>query len=207
MTQDYNAEPRRRQCLESVLGQTRTDIEVIVVDGGSADSTLAIAQGFAEKDPRFKAVSQQNQFAGVARNNGFAHSTGDYVIFLDSDDFFDENMIALILQRALDAEAYVVLCRPTALDLGTGKRWLLDDVSCRPPSLAGIRRLLGSSHEGLIEQGFVLANEIARSERDVQRLKSKVELQNAKVSELNSENSRVATTRSNTPNPLRPHSG
>lgn len=84
----YNVEKYLRQNLESVAKQTLKEIEVIMVDDGSTDSSAEIAKEFAEKDSRFIYVLQENGGAGAARNNGLSRAKGKYLSFLDSDDFF-----------------------------------------------------------------------------------------------------------------------
>jgi len=99
----YNVEKYLRQCLESVANQSLREIEVICVDDGSTDSSYQIISEFAEKDSRFIAVKQENSGAGAARNNCLHRAKGKYILFLDSDDFFDKKM----LEEAYDcAEEY-----------------------------------------------------------------------------------------------------
>ena len=106
----YNVEKYLRECLDSVVNQTLRDIEIICVDDGSTDSTLQILEEYAAKDSRIKILRQQNQFAGVARNNGMKIARGKYLCFLDSDDFFDLTMFKKMVKRAEEAEADVVVC-------------------------------------------------------------------------------------------------
>ncbi|WP_030168864.1 bifunctional glycosyltransferase/CDP-glycerol:glycerophosphate glycerophosphotransferase [Spirillospora albida] len=82
----YNVEEYLADCLESVQQQTLRDIEVIMVDDGSPDGSAAIAKEFAQRDGRFRLVTQENQGLGPARNTGTRHATGRYIAFLDSDD-------------------------------------------------------------------------------------------------------------------------
>jgi CDP-glycerol glycerophosphotransferase len=82
----YNVEPYIGAALESIAGQTMSDLEVIMVDDGSADGSTAIAKSFAARDPRFHLVQQDNQGLGPARNTGTRHATGTYLAFFDSDD-------------------------------------------------------------------------------------------------------------------------
>lgn len=89
----YNAANFIRECLEGVLRQTLSDIEVICVDDGSTDASLEILREFEEKDGRVRVISQTNQYAGVARNNGLLDAKGEYIIFLDSDDLFEATML------------------------------------------------------------------------------------------------------------------
>ncbi len=87
----YNQEKYLRECLDSVVNQTLKDIEIICVNDGSTDGSLAILEEYAEKDNRIKIINQENQGAGVARNNGIDIATGEYLMFLDPDDWYDSN--------------------------------------------------------------------------------------------------------------------
>lgn len=89
----YNVEEYLRQCMDSVVNQTLKEIEIICVDDGSTDSSLDILKEYAEKDTRITIIHQQNLHAGVARNAGLAVAKGEYLSFLDSDDFFELNML------------------------------------------------------------------------------------------------------------------
>ena len=107
----YNVEKYLRQNLDSVANQTLKDIEVICVDDGSTDSSFEIVKEYAEKDPRFIAVSQENGGAGAARNNGLRRARGKYLSFLDSDDFFDERMLEEAYNKAEETKADFVVFR------------------------------------------------------------------------------------------------
>ena len=79
--------------MTSVIKQTAKDIEVIVVDDGSTDDTREIVASIAERDARVTLLTQSNQYAGVARNNGMDHATGKYLYFLDADDFIEPDTL------------------------------------------------------------------------------------------------------------------
>lgn len=80
-------------CLDTISRQTYTNIEVIcVVDGGN-DSSFEISKAYSEKDNRFKAVWQENAGSGPARNNGLAHANGKYIVFVDPDDWIQEDFV------------------------------------------------------------------------------------------------------------------
>lgn len=89
----YNVEKYLRQCLDSLLEQKVRNIEIITVDDGSTDSSLDILKEYAKKDHRLKVFTQENQYAGTARNLGLTKAAGEYVMFLDSDDFFEKEII------------------------------------------------------------------------------------------------------------------
>ena len=92
----YNVAPYLRQCMDSLVNQTYSNIEIICVDDGSTDASLGILRQHAEKDARVKILQQKNQYAGVARNNGMAAATGEYYMFLDADDFFEPELLELL---------------------------------------------------------------------------------------------------------------
>lgn len=105
----YNVEKYLRQNLESVANQTLKDIEIICVDDGSTDSSFEIVKEFAEKDSRFVPVQQANGGAGAARNNGLRRAKGKYLSFLDSDDFFEPNMLEEAYNKAEATKADFVV--------------------------------------------------------------------------------------------------
>lgn len=82
----FNVEKYVQECLESVAAQTCTDFEAIIIDDGSTDSSGRICEDFCERDRRFRFIRQENQGLGMARNTGIRHSTGQLILFLDSDD-------------------------------------------------------------------------------------------------------------------------
>lgn len=103
----YNAAEFLEECLDSVLAQTLTDIEVICVNDGSPDNSLDILREYEKKDSRVKVIDQENQGAGAARNHGMAVARGEYLSFLDSDDFFDKDMLKEAYEAAHACEADV----------------------------------------------------------------------------------------------------
>ena len=105
----YNVEQYLRQCLDSVVNQTLKDIEIICVNDSSTDNSLAILNEYAERDSRIKVITQPNGGAGAARNNGLSASTGKYLSFLDSDDFFEPDMLELAYEKAEEDKADFVV--------------------------------------------------------------------------------------------------
>ena len=83
----YNAEKYLNKTLESILKQSLKDIEVICVDDGSTDGSVEIIQSFIKKDDRVKLIRQNNQHAGSARNTGLKEAQGEYIHFMDADDY------------------------------------------------------------------------------------------------------------------------
>ena len=95
----YNVEKYLRECLDSVINQTLKDIEIICVDDGSTDNSLSILREYAQKDNRIIVVNQKNQGAAVARNSGIKIAKGEYVCFIDSDDYYPANDVLEILYK------------------------------------------------------------------------------------------------------------
>lgn len=84
----YNVEAYLRECLDSVINQTLKEIEIICVDDGSTDSSLEILKEYAKKDNRISILIQKNSGSGKSRNNGINNSKGEFIAFMDSDDFY-----------------------------------------------------------------------------------------------------------------------
>ena len=85
----YNAEKYLRECLDSVCSQTFKDLEIICVDDGSTDSTSDILKEYRKNDSRIEIITQENRGAGASRNAALRHASGEYVYFMDSDDYLD----------------------------------------------------------------------------------------------------------------------
>lgn len=106
----YNGEKYLRQCLDSICAQTYSDIEIIIVDDGSTDTTPDILKDFREKDPRIRVFSQENKYAGVARNMGMSHATGEYLLFIDADDYIEPEAIEALYKKASENAAEICVC-------------------------------------------------------------------------------------------------
>lgn len=117
----YNVEKYLEQCLRSVIKQTLTNIEIICVDDGSIDSSLKILYRMKDMDERIQIICQQNLSAGAARNQGLLAAKGEYLAFLDSDDFFEPDMLELAYNKAVETEADVVVYRSNLYDQITGE--------------------------------------------------------------------------------------
>ena len=91
----YNSDKYITKAILSILNQTFTDFEFIIIDDGSTDSTLSIVNSYAKRDKRIKIVNKNHTNAGDARNLGISIAKGDFLLFLDSDDFFDSQLLEL----------------------------------------------------------------------------------------------------------------
>lgn len=93
----YNAEKTIEKCIESVISQTYSNIEIIVIDDGSKDNTSSVVKKMAEVDNRIRLISIPNGGVSHARNMGIDNATGDYITFVDSDDTIDKNMYEILV--------------------------------------------------------------------------------------------------------------
>lgn len=112
----YNTEKYLRECMDSICAQTYENIEIICVDDGSTDSSAEIIKRYQKKDKRIRLIQQTNQYAGIARNNGFDEATGEYVIFLDSDDYFEKSLIEKMVSAIHGRKADIVICQSKGFD-------------------------------------------------------------------------------------------
>ena len=106
----YGVEKYISQCLESVINQTYNNLEIIVINDGTKDRSAEIAKEYAAKDSRIKVYDFKNGGLSVARNRGLEIATGEYISYLDSDDWLDTKMYETLLETAMKNEADMVKC-------------------------------------------------------------------------------------------------
>lgn len=106
----HNSERFLQRCMDTITSQTLINIEIICVDDGSTDNSLKILKQYAKKDNRITILHQKNLFAGIARNAGMAIARGEYLVFLDSDDWFEQEMLQTMYNGAKTHDADVVIC-------------------------------------------------------------------------------------------------
>lgn len=107
----YNVENYLRKCLNSLVNQTLKDIEIIVVNDGTTDNSQEIIDEYVKKYPK-KVVSviQENGGQGTARNTGLLHAKGEYIGYVDSDDYVEENMYEELYKKAKEEDSDIVIC-------------------------------------------------------------------------------------------------
>ena len=106
----YNVERYLPQCLDSIINQTFRDIEIICINDGSTDNSGIILEEYAQKDSRLKVLNQENQGLSVARNNGIAQATGEYISFIDSDDFIHLEFLDTLYQTLIQSNCDIAGC-------------------------------------------------------------------------------------------------
>lgn len=106
----YNVEPYLQKCLDSVIGQTYRDLEILIVDDGSTDGSGKICDEY-KKDKRVEVFHTENRGLSAARNYAVDRSHGDYIAFIDSDDWFEETALQTFLLTAQETGADIVACQ------------------------------------------------------------------------------------------------
>ena len=106
----YNVEQYIARCLDSILAQTFQDFEVIVVNDGSPDKSIDIVKSYAENDKRIKIVeNKENMGLAWTRMVGYTHAKGEYIVFVDSDDFIPETALEVLYNAITDSDADIVI--------------------------------------------------------------------------------------------------
>ena len=126
----YNVEKYLSECLDSITNQTLKNIEIICVNDGSTDSSLNILNEYASKDTRIKIINQENKGAGAARNRGMSEATGEYIYFIDSDDFVSTNFLEKMLKKITKTHSDICICKNFNWDMNTSEsKPLFNEVS------------------------------------------------------------------------------
>lgn len=107
----YNVEKYLRRCLDSIIGQTYQNLEILCIDDGSIDNSGEICEQYAARDARIKVIHQENQGLSTARNRGLDAAEGEYIAFVDSDDYILEDMYKKMLAKLLDYNVDLCVCQ------------------------------------------------------------------------------------------------
>lgn len=106
----YNTEGFLPKCLDSIVNQTYSNLQVVIIDDGSKDASLCIAQKYAKQYPYIEVYHQENQGIASTRNNLLDKAKGDYVLFVDSDDWCELDMVDFLINKAIANKADMVTC-------------------------------------------------------------------------------------------------
>lgn len=112
----YNTEQFLPVCLDSVIGQTYKNLEIIIINDGSVDNSMDICEQYALHDQRIKIISQSNRGLSAARNTGIDNACGEYIIFVDSDDYISLDTIEMLLRIMLEYNADCSICGYACVD-------------------------------------------------------------------------------------------
>ncbi|MBO4440922.1 glycosyltransferase family 2 protein [bacterium] len=106
----YKTEKFMNRCIDSILAQTFTDFELILVDDGSPDKCGEICEEYVQKDPRIHVIHQENRGQSVARNTGIGLAQTEWITFVDSDDFVAENYLSTLWEEARVSDSSIIMC-------------------------------------------------------------------------------------------------
>lgn len=122
----YNAEKYISKCIDSIVNQSLTNIEIILVNDGSKDSSLKILNKYSEKDKRIKVIDKKNSGPGATRNVGIREATGKYIGFVDSDDYIESTMYKNLFNVANNNTAQLAMCNYKDTTLPTRKTYIVE---------------------------------------------------------------------------------
>ena len=168
----YNAAAYLEKCLDSLLSQRHTKLEIILVNDGSKDQSLEICQAYAAKDSRFVVIDKVNEGVAIARNVGLEAATGEYVAFVDPDDWVEPEMYQSLLAHIKRWDATVCLCNfykdtkrrsvPKCFEFQAEQlvgeeitQWLINDMIGVPDLLPKYAMVMGSVWRGLYKRSFL----------------------------------------------------
>ncbi|MDN4495138.1 glycosyltransferase family 2 protein [Ureibacillus aquaedulcis] len=161
----YNAEKTISRCLSSILNQTYKNIEIIVIDDGSIDSTYDICQSFSKEDRRIKLLTQNNLGASSARNKGIEIATGEYVQFVDADDYINVKTVEVLVENLNKRFVDIIFFGfKLVKDSGVFKEHLLINRLYKDPKEAMVylirQNMFGFTCNKLIRRSILTENEV-----------------------------------------------
>lgn len=173
----YNVEKYLANCLDSLLNQTHRELEVILVNDGSKDNSLGICKAYAERDTRIVVIDKVNEGVSIARNTGLEAATGEYVAFIDPDDWVEPEAYASMLSKLKKWESPICLCnfykdtkrrsQPKCFEFKEEvlqgeeiREQLINNMIGMPDLLPKYVYVMGSVWRGLYSKSFLNSNEL-----------------------------------------------
>ena len=117
----YNTETYLERCLDSLLNQSLANIEIVAVNDGSTDQSPAILETYQKRDERIRVIHQQNRGLGAVRNKGIEAARGEFIAFIDADDWVEPDYCLRMYEKAKADQADLVICEYAAEFADTGK--------------------------------------------------------------------------------------
>ena len=131
----FNVEQYLKQCLDSVLSQTYEDFEVLLINDGSTDSSENICKEYIQKDKRFHLITTANRGLSAARNTGIQNAKGEWIMFIDSDDYVDPEFCRVPFEAARTSNADVVIFKRIVIDKNGNKQKSIYKAKNRPEGI------------------------------------------------------------------------
>lgn len=163
----YNIEQYLIRCVDSILNQSYTNLELILVNDGSTDNSPSICNSYSEKDDRVKTFHQKNKGVSAARNKGIREAKGKWVVFIDGDDWIEKNTFNKILDSKLNSDLEIIIARSFINDgLNLGKEEQAFDNAYTNKVNSGIEIAVNKSYKrgsvcGVVyNRNFLLANNL-----------------------------------------------
>ena len=146
----YNVEDYLEECINSILSQTYTNLEILIVNDGSTDNSLEILQKFSQKDSRISIFTKENGGLSSARNYAIDRANGKYFTFIDSDDYIEENYIEYLMESLIDNEADISIVNSYHMINGKRKDIINNDGSVSIFSRRGVLEKMYSKENDFI---------------------------------------------------------
>ena len=155
----YNGEQYILKCINSLLDQTLKEIEIIVIDDGSTDNTKNLVLSI--KDPRVKYYYQKNQMQGAARNYGIKLAKGEYIAFVDDDDYVDSKMYEKMYNKAISFDSDLVVCDMERFEIDGKNKTIIKGINYYTSDI--VRNYIVSSNgptNKIIKKDILLKNDL-----------------------------------------------
>ena len=156
----YNTEKYLNECIDSIINQTYTNLELILVDDGSNDNSGQICDEYSKNNDFIKVIHQQNMGISAARNKGLENATGDWIAFVDADDWLDNNYFQVLIDETLDGtqvvcSGYKRVCGTQVESINSdGKSFYFDGVSFTE-KLLNVQNGYGFAHTKLYSKDAI----------------------------------------------------
>lgn len=174
----YNVEKYLRRCLDSVVNQSYNNLEIILVNDGSLDNSIEICNEYAHRDNRITIITQKNKGLSGARNTGIKHSNGDYLMFIDSDDKVEVNMVSTLVEIVTINKADIIISNIIYYKKGNKNSFIMtNDIPYNQmlnrseiiknlikPFFGGELGILSSACNKLYERSFIIKNNLMFNE-------------------------------------------
>lgn len=136
----YNTEKYLEKCIDSLVQQSYENLEIILVNDGSTDKSLLICKAFERKDDRIKVLNKQNSGVELARKSGYQKATGEFIMYVDSDDYLPLNAVKILLDSVLEENADIIIGNITRI---IGNRGFIKKVyKCIPECIISQKEMM-----------------------------------------------------------------